>query len=119
MGKLRSQREVLVLGQVRARNHGNQVKVLVDNGELALLGLGQDFVRLGQGNAIGSSDEVVDHDLGDRCAVVIFELDVSVGDNTKELGTDRAVLCISELVTKSPICFNCITVGRRHVQVIV
>jgi hypothetical protein len=61
----------------------------------------------------------VDHDLGDRCAVVIFELDVSVGDNTKELGTDRAVLCISELVTKSPICFNCITVGRRHVQVIV
>lgn len=85
VGKLRSQREVLVLGQVRARNHGNQVEVLVDNGELALLGLGQDFVRLGQGNAIGSSDEVVDHDLGDRCSVVIFELDVSVGDNTKEL----------------------------------
>jgi hypothetical protein len=85
VGKLRSQGEVLVLGQVRARNHGNQVEVLVDNGELALLGLGQDFVGLGEGNAIGSSDEVVDHDLGDRCAVVIFELDVSVGDDSEQL----------------------------------
>lgn len=94
MGKLRSQGEVLVLGQIGAGDHGNQVEVLVHNGQFALLGLGQNLVGLGQGDTVGSSDELSDHDLGDRCVEVILELDVSVGNNTKELGADLSVLYV-------------------------
>lgn len=101
LGQLGGQGEVLVLGQVGARDHGNQVEGLVDNGELALLGLGQDLVSFGEGDAVGSGDEVGDHDIGDGGVHIVLELKVAVGDNTKELGSELAVLCSPWLAVDS------------------
>lgn len=83
--KLGSQREVLVLGQVGAGDHGNKVEVLVHDRQLALLGLGEDDVGLGKIDTVGGGDKIGDHDLGDGLVVVILELDVTVGDDTEQL----------------------------------
>jgi hypothetical protein len=92
IGELGSEREVLVLSQVGSRDHRDEVAVLVDDGKLALLGLGQDAVGLDEVNAVGGCDEVGDHDLGDRGVVVLLELDVAVGNDAEKLGTELAVL---------------------------
>lgn len=93
VGELGGKGEVLVLGQVGARDHRNEVQLRVHDGELALLRLGKNLIRLEQGNAIGSGDEVGDHDLGDGSRQVFLELDVSVGDDAQQLGAELAVLC--------------------------
>lgn len=95
LGELGSQREVLVLGQIGAGNHGDKVEALVDDGQLALLGLGQDLVRLGKGDTVGGGDEVGNHDVGDRGLGIVLELDVTVGDDTQELGAKLSVLCFA------------------------
>lgn len=93
VGELGSQREVLVLGQVGAGDHGDQVLGRVDNGELALLGLGENLVGLLKGDAVGGSNEVGDHDAGNGGAVVILELEVAVGNDTEKLRAQLSVLC--------------------------
>lgn len=92
VGELGGKGEVLVLGQIGARDHRDKVEVLVDDGELALLRLGQDLVGLDEGDAVGGGDKVGDHDLGNGLADVLLELKVSVGNDTEELGTELSVL---------------------------
>jgi hypothetical protein len=91
VGKLGGIGEVLVLGQIGARDHRDQVEVLVDNGQLALLGLGKTLVGFEESDVLGSSDKVSNHDIGDGLVKVLLELEVSVGNNTKQLGTKLAV----------------------------
>jgi hypothetical protein len=93
--KLGGEGKVLVLSQVGAGDHRDEVAALVNNGKLALLGLGQDTVGLGEVDAVGGGDEVGDHDLRDGSVVILLELDVAVGDDTEELGAELAVLCES------------------------
>lgn len=93
LSALGSQREVLVLGQVGAGDHGDEVEVLVHDRELALLRLGKNLVRLGKSDTVGGGDEVGDHDVGHRGFGVVLELDVTVGDNAQELGAKLSVLC--------------------------
>jgi hypothetical protein len=85
--------EVEVLGQIGAGDHGDKVALLVNDWELALLGLGENGVGLLEGDALLGGDELSDHDSGDGLLVVLFELDISVGNNTKELGAKLAGLC--------------------------
>lgn len=93
VGQLGSEREVKVLAQIGARDHGHEVAILVDNGQFALLGLGQNAVGLGQLDTVGSRDEVRNHDVGHGLVDIVLELKVSVGDNAQELGAKLAVLC--------------------------
>ena len=93
IGELGGEGKVLVLGQVGAGDHGNEVAALVDDGELALLGLGEDAVGLEEVNAVRGSGQVGDHDVGDRGFVIFLELDVAVGNNTQQLGAKLAILC--------------------------
>jgi hypothetical protein len=92
IGKLGSIREMLVLGQVGTRDHRDEIEVLVDNRELALLGLGQNLVGFEEGDGLRSSDKVLNHDIGDSLVKVLLELEVSVGNNTNKLGSKLAVL---------------------------
>lgn len=85
VGQLGGQGEVLVFGQVGARDHGDEVEVLVNNRQLALLRLGKDLVRLGKSDTVGSGDQVGNHDAGYGHLGVVLELDVTVGDDTKQL----------------------------------
>lgn len=93
VGELGGEGEVQVLAEIGARDHGHQVAVLVDNGQLALLGLGQNCVGLLEGDAVGGSDEVCHHDVGDRLFEIVLELEITVGNDTKELGVELAGLC--------------------------
>ena len=88
--------EMEVLGQIGARNHGDEVSVLVYDGQFALLRLGQNLVGLGQCDARRGSDEIGNHDLGDRLLVVVLELDVAVGNDAKELGAKLSGFCKSK-----------------------
>ena len=97
--KLGGEGVVQVLHQVRARQERNEVEVLVDNRELALLRLVEDTVSLLQVNTVGGSNEVGGHDRSDGVVDVVVELDVTRRDDTNELGAKLAVLCQSLLVT--------------------
>lgn len=98
VGQLGSEGEVLVLGQVGTRDHRDQVVGLVNNRELALLGLGENLVGLDEGDAVGGGDKVGDHDVLNGGAVVVLELEVTVGDDTEKLGAELSVLCGELLV---------------------
>jgi hypothetical protein len=74
VGKLGGIGEVLVLSQIGARDHRYQVEILVDNGQLALLGLGKTFVGFEESDVLGSSDKVSNHDIGDGLVKILFEL---------------------------------------------
>ena len=91
--------EVEVLGQIGAGNHGDEVSVLVHNGQFALLRLGQDLVCLSECDARLGSDEIGNHDIGDRLFVVVLELDVAVGNDTKKLGSKLSGFCKSTKVS--------------------
>jgi len=93
VGLLRSQGEVEVLGQIGARDHRDEVSLSIDDRQLALLGLSQDFVGLLESDAGRGSDQVSDHDLADRLVKIFLELDIPVGDNAQELGAKLAGLC--------------------------
>lgn len=93
VGQLGGQGEVLVLVQVGAGDHGDEVEVLVDDGQLALLRLGEDLVGLDKVDTGGGGDQVSDHDVGDGLVGVLLELDVTVGDDAEQLGAKLAVLC--------------------------
>ena len=82
--------EVKVLGKIGARDHGDKVAVLVNDGELALLGLGKDLVGLEKIDTSGSGDQVSNHDLRNGLVKVSLELDVAVGDDANELGANVA-----------------------------
>jgi hypothetical protein len=97
--KLGGEREVEVLGQIRARDHRDEVSLLVDDRKLALLRLGEDLVGLLKGDTSRSSDKIFVHDIGNRLLEVVLELDVAVGDNANELGTELAVFCNDTLVS--------------------
>lgn len=84
--------EVEVLGEIGTRHHGNQVAGLVNDWELSLLGLRQNGVGLSEGGTLGSSDQIGDHDRRNWLLGVLFKLDVSVRDNTNELGAELSVL---------------------------
>jgi hypothetical protein len=92
VGKLGSIGEMLVLGQVGTRDHRDEVGVLVDDRELALLGLGKDLVGFEESDGLWSSDKVLNHDIRDGLVKVLFELKVSVGNNTNKLGSKLAIL---------------------------
>lgn len=93
LGELGGEGVVEVLHQIAAGQQGDEVAVLIDNGELALLGGTEDLVSLGQGGASGGSDEVSGHDGGDGVIKVAVELDVTGSDNTNKLGAEGSVLC--------------------------
>lgn len=82
--------EVEVLAEIRAGDHGYEVAVLVDDGQLALLGLGEDVVSLGKSDTVRGRDKVSDHDVGNGLFEVVLKLEVSVGDDTQELGAELA-----------------------------
>lgn len=112
VGQLGGEWEVEVLAQIRARDHGYQVAVLVNDGQLALLGLGQNVVCLGKLNAIGGGDKVGDHDIGNGLVDIVFELEVSVGDDAQQLGAELAVLCRCHILVDCPhencvLCAEC------------
>lgn len=98
VGELGGEREVLVLGQVGAGDHRDEVEVLVNDRKLALLRLGENLVGLDEGDAVDGSDKVGNHDFGDGLVVVLLELEVSVGNDAQELGAQLAILCIFQLV---------------------
>lgn len=100
VGKLGGEGEMLVLGQVGARNHGDEVLVLVNDGKLALLGLGENLVRFGEGDAVWSGDKVRNHDIADSGVVVVLELQVAVGDNAEKFGAELSVLCCDVLASE-------------------
>jgi hypothetical protein len=89
--KLRGIGEVLVLGQIGSGDHGDDVEVLVDDRELALLGLGENLVGFEEGDVLRSSDKVSNHDIGNGLVEVLLKLEVSVGNDTQELGTNLAI----------------------------
>jgi hypothetical protein len=93
LGELGGKRVVQVLHQIGARDERDEVAAVVDDGELALLGLLQDGVGLGELNAALSGDELGGHDLADRVSQVVVELDVTGSDDTEELGAKLAGLC--------------------------
>jgi hypothetical protein len=82
---------VLVLGQIGSGDHGDDVEILVDDRELALLGLGENLVGFEEGDVLRSSDKVSNHDIGNGLVKVLLELEVSVGNDTQELGTNFAI----------------------------
>lgn len=90
--KLGCKRVVQVLHQIRARQEGDQVEVLVDDGELALLRVVQNGVGLLKVNAVASGNKVGGHDCGDRVVDIVVELDVTGSDDTDKLGAQLAVL---------------------------
>ena len=92
IGKLGSIREMLVLGQIGSRDHGNKVGVLVNDGKLSLLGLGQNLVGFEEGNGLRSSNKVRNHDIGNGLVEVLLKLEVSVGNNTNKLRAKLAIL---------------------------
>lgn len=83
--QLRGEREMQVLAEIGAGNHGDQMAVLVDDGQLALLGLGQNGVGLLEGDAVRGGHEIGHHDIGDGLLEVVLELEVTVGNDTQEL----------------------------------
>jgi hypothetical protein len=91
--ELRSEGEVKVLVQIGARDHRHEVSLFVDNGKLALLGLGQNLVGLLEVDTSRSGDKVRDHHFGNGLLKVLLKLKIAVGDDTEELGTKLAVLC--------------------------
>ena len=93
LGELGGKGVVQVLHQVGARDERNEVTAVVDDGELALLGLLQDGVGLAELNTGLSGDELGRHDLADRVSQVVVELDVTGSDDTEELGAKLAGLC--------------------------
>ncbi len=100
VGKLGSEGEVLVLGQVGARNHGDEVLSLVNNGKLALFGLCENLVGFGEGDAVRGGDKVRNHDIRNGGGVIVLKLEVAVGDNTEKLGTELSVLCCGRLASE-------------------
>ncbi len=103
LGKLGGQGEVLVLGQVGTRNHGDEIQALVHNRQLALLGLGKNLIGLDKGDTVGSGGEVGNHDGGNGGVGVVLELEVTVGDDTQELGAKLSVLCFQFCILASDI----------------
>lgn len=101
LGELGSKGVVQVLHQIGARDKRNEVAVVVDDGELALLGLLKDGVGLGELNAALGGNEVGGHDLADRIVQVVVELNITRGDDTEELGAKLAGLCETMLVVLS------------------
>lgn len=85
VGQLGGEGIVDVLHQIGAGEKRDEVAVLVNNGELALLGLLENRVGLGEVDAGAGSDQVGGHDDGDRVAVVVVELGVTRGDDTDDL----------------------------------
>ena len=65
----------------------------VDDGEFALLGLGEDAVSFGKSSARGGGDEVGGHDGCDRVGEVRVELNVAGRYHADERRAERAVLC--------------------------
>lgn len=98
LGELGSEGVVQVLHQIGARDERDEVAGVVNDGELALLGLLEDGVGLSELNAGLSSDELGGHDLADRVAQVVVELDITGSDDTEELGAKLAGLCEIMLV---------------------
>lgn len=93
LGELGGKGVVQVLHQIGARDERDEVAAVVDDRELALLGLLQDGVGLGELNAALSGDELSGHDLADRVSQVVVELNVTGSDDTEELGAKLAGLC--------------------------
>lgn len=77
-----------VLGQIGTRKKRNHIALLVNDGELALLGLAEDLVGIKESGTSGGSDEVSGHDDGDGVIKLAVELDVTVGNDTEELRTE-------------------------------
>ena len=83
--ELGSEREVLVLEQIRTGQEGDEVSIVIDDRELSLLAVPQDGVGLLQRNSGLTDDEVGGHDVLERSSRV-SELDVSAGHDTEEFG---------------------------------
>lgn len=78
---------VVVLLQIGQRQKSNEVALLVDNGQLTLLGLLEQVVGGRQTDGLGGGNELRTggHDLTDGGVVEVEELNVSRGDDTHEL----------------------------------
>ena len=84
--------EVAVLLQIGPGDEGNELVVLVDDGELALLGFLEELVGLLEADALLGDGELVagGHELADLDRKVINEGGVTVGDDTDELAAHLA-----------------------------
>lgn len=101
LGELGGEGVVQVLHQIGARDERDEVAVVVNDGELALLGSLKDGVGLGELNTALGSDELGGHDLADRVVQVVVELNITRGDDTEKLGAKLAGLCETMLVVLS------------------
>lgn len=84
--------EVTVLLQIGPGDEGNELVVLVDDGELALLGFLEELVGLLEADTLLGNRELVagGHELADLDRKVVDEGGVTVGDDTDELSAHLA-----------------------------
>lgn len=96
LGRLGGVGVVVVLLQIGQRQKSNEVTLLVDNGELTLLGLLEQVVGGRQTNGLGGGDELGSggHDVSDGSVVEVEELNVSRGDDTHELSRHASGFCL-------------------------
>ena len=82
---------VAVLLEVRAGHERHQATLRVDDGQLALLRLPEDRVRLGESHPLRRGDELGDHHVAERAVAAGLEIDVAIGDDADQSAAERAV----------------------------
>ena len=93
VGELGSKGVVEVLHQVGAGQQRDEVTLAINDGQLALLGLTENIVGLGQGGTGRGGDQVSGHDGSDGVVQVTVELNVTGSNHTNQLGAEGTILC--------------------------
>lgn len=106
LGRLGGVGVVVVLLQIGQGQQSDEVALLVDNGELTLLGLLEQVVGGRQTNGLGGGDELSSggHDITDGGVVKVEELNVSRGNDTDELARHASGFWVSFWVWKQVTC---------------
>ena len=83
---------VLVFEQIGTRDERDEVARGIDDGQFTAFRVSEDRVGLFERRARGSSNEVLGHDLGERCRR-IAELDITSSNDTDKFTPHLARLC--------------------------
>lgn len=86
-------REGLILEEIGAGHEGDELAVLVNNGELGLLGRVEEAVALTNRHVLSADDKALDlgHNVSDANLAVLEEVNVTVSHNADELAVHAAV----------------------------
>ena len=111
--------EVAVLLQIGPGDEGDELVVLVDDGELTLLGFLEELVGLLEANALLGDSKLVagGHELADLDRQIVDEGSVTVGDDTDELAAHLSSISDGDAgITKGVLDVDDILdgVGRRE-----